>query len=239
MCLDAYEAMTARIGKRGRKRKETRLHSAWIEQRLDGREYSYVKLYGGVPGFYEWAPWTLFVCEGYQALGGPGFQYEVENYGEGLFKCIYTGMVWEVSLGVVVDRHLSHGSNGKNYKPRLLHDQEFKSALEAMGQRVMGVVESQGEETRKSVQAIKQKLPSTSGPAPSVVTGGLTFADHKDAMKAQYTHSEAMMDKFTSCISSFAPHNQTAQQSPAPPVVDQAKIAKGLQLLKQMFGEML
>lgn len=105
---DVYATMTAAVGSRGVKRKECRLTCKWVNSRLDGREYDFVKLYGGVPGFYEWASWTKFECDGYECVGEDGVDYEVEDYGDG-FTLLFEGRVWEIKLGKVVDRHYGPG----------------------------------------------------------------------------------------------------------------------------------
>jgi hypothetical protein len=104
---DAYKAMTARKGEKGKKKKEIRkAGQVWIESRLDGRVYETVKLYGGVPGFYETAPWTRFVCLGYSEAGSVGEEYVVENMGEGEgWELVYDGVVWEIHLGEVLERN--------------------------------------------------------------------------------------------------------------------------------------
>jgi hypothetical protein len=97
--------MTAAVGKKGAKKKECRRKCEWIDQRLEGRTYTYVKLYGGVPGFYEWAPWTLFEWVGHHVVGEKGKGYVVEDYGEEEgFEMVIHGKVWEIDIGKVVDR---------------------------------------------------------------------------------------------------------------------------------------
>jgi hypothetical protein len=105
--MEAYKAMTASVGMPGRKIDEIRCAGkAWVESRLDGRKYDYVKLYGGVPGFYETAPWTLFHCLGYSKAGAAGESYRVQGMGTGEgWELWFQGEVWEIHLGVVVERH--------------------------------------------------------------------------------------------------------------------------------------
>jgi hypothetical protein len=105
--MEAYKAMTASVGMYGHKLDEIRsAGKAWVESRLDGRKYDYVKLYGGVPGFYEIAPWTRFHCLGYSKAGAAGESYRVQGMGTGQgWEMWYQGEVWEIHLGVVVERH--------------------------------------------------------------------------------------------------------------------------------------
>lgn len=111
--LDAYTAMTAKVGEKGRKKKEIRTlgsASGWIESRLDGRHYDSVKIYGGVGGFIESAQWTRFVCHGYNRAGAKGANYRVEGMGddEG-WELWVNGEVWEIHLGEVIERHYGDG----------------------------------------------------------------------------------------------------------------------------------
>jgi hypothetical protein len=105
--LYAYEAMTARVGEVGRKMKEIReVGKVWVESRLDGRVYESVKLYGGVACLDEKASWTRFVCLGYSKAGAKGEDYRVEGMGDGEgWEMWFKGEVWEIHLGVVLERH--------------------------------------------------------------------------------------------------------------------------------------
>jgi hypothetical protein len=106
------KAMTARVGNDvGRKKKEIREVGkvlVWVKStcRLDGREYTSVKLYGGVACFDEKASWTRFVCLGYSKAGARGENYRVKGMGddEG-WERWFNGEVWEIHLGVVLERH--------------------------------------------------------------------------------------------------------------------------------------
>ena len=45
---DVFCTMDAPVGSRGMKGDECRVDCSWIQQRLDGRHYDYVKLYPGL-----------------------------------------------------------------------------------------------------------------------------------------------------------------------------------------------
>jgi hypothetical protein len=104
--LEAYNAMTAKVGERGVKRKEIRQVKVWTDSRLDGRHYDTVKLYGGKPYCSEEELWTEFVCLGYNQAGQAGQHYVVEGMGvEDEWAVVMDGVVWEIQLGRVLARN--------------------------------------------------------------------------------------------------------------------------------------
>jgi hypothetical protein len=112
--VDAYEAMTARVGERGRKKKEIRIadqKTMWIEKRLDGRVYDSVKLYGA--GYIsERVRWTEFECLGYRRAGREGGEYTVGGMCDGEeWEMFVDGVVWEICLGKVLARHYVQGED--------------------------------------------------------------------------------------------------------------------------------
>ena len=156
--LDVYSEMTAPAGCRGRKSKEIRPDGDWIRARLDGREYEYVKLYAGLPYLDESKTWTMFECLGYECVGSEGVEYEVENYGDG-FVLVVEGLVWEIHLGVVVDRHFPDKSHGQ-----VLKVEDEDSDTNALGTNAVD------ERARRSGADLPPLLPPP--PPPPMPTGG-------------------------------------------------------------------
>lgn len=95
---------------------------------------------------------------------------------------VYTGEVWEVGLGVIVDRHYAGGSRTGPTIPILQDEESFKkalvSALTAEGDRIIAAVGK------------KLKPPDSST---TKLGGGLSVSEHQTAMDKQYGHAENMM----------------------------------------------
>jgi len=201
VCGDVYDEMTAPVGSTGRKRTECRQASDWIESRLDGRVYDFVKLYRAVPGFYESAEWTVFECNGYQAVGAEGRDYVVQNYGEKEgFRLVFRGLVWEIFLGVVVCR-------------RTLHYQELPSKRQSINvdvDKIATKIAKLSDRLEKHLTAGKTPTSSPTTPAPAA---SLSVADLAGLMKQRDTHNEIMMKEFASTMKAFAP-SQSADAGP-------------------------
>ena len=164
-----YVVMTAPVGQRGRKGEECRVDGTWIQQRLDGRQYEYVKLYAGVPYFSEDARWTMFECLGYRLVGKEGEKYEVQNYGDG-FVLVFEGKVWENFLGKVVQRNGHDDADeqvddgASDWNPVAVSDDEETATLQAQLDMLRGGKKAQ---LRAEIAAANAAAADHDPPGPS------------------------------------------------------------------------
>ena len=247
----AYNAMTADVGERGRKKKECRLDKDWVRQRLDGRKYVSVKLYGGTNIFDDNDRWTLFECEGIRKVGKEGSKYTVECFGdEEGFICIMHGVVWEILLGKVLARHVPvQGprvvSQAKTQKP-VREDSEVSSADEGTDEDADEVPAVENAQKKRKVvtnsttatdKVVANSTANASSTANTDALASLADRQHKqtcDIIDKITTHDQAMMDKIVSMFNAQQP------QAPSlPPSVPVPAAAAGIVLNAEHFMQLM
>jgi hypothetical protein len=214
---DVYDEMAAPVGSTGRKTTECRQAGDWIESRLDGRRYDFVKLYRAVPGFFESAEWTVFECDGYQSVGSVGRDYVVQNYGEKEgFQLVFRGVVWEIYLGLVVCQ-------------RTLHCKAEYPEWSPSKRQSIDVVKLANQVSSSIAAHLAPMMKPTSRPSETKPATAPCFADFERLLKQRDAHSENMMKEFTSTIKAFAPtQTQPVHSGPRQYSLDELKEIKDI-----------
>lgn len=159
--MPAYKAMTGRVGGRGFKGVEVRRCSNWNNSRIEGRDYDFLKLYGGVNYCSEKVDWTLFELKDIKRAGREGSEYIVPDFGGDEFDFVVDGEVWLIRVGDILDRHYKHQGESTEGKEE---DHASSSSRTTSGQESQGRTSALSQlPPQNSFTPPPQQMPSAAG----------------------------------------------------------------------------
>lgn len=136
--MGAFEVMVGDIGEKSEKYTEFRRVCVYWNSRLEGREYDFVLVFGGVPYFSEKAPWFLAEHIGH-GIEKHRKGYLAGPYSNGYSKR-FSGDVWRIEIGRMVAVHLENDIDNETTSRRHFSKQARRSGRlkTGKGKQVLG-----------------------------------------------------------------------------------------------------